>query len=124
MKEKLLGRVRSWSYGVVAASLAAPLLTSAQFVPPNPTGVQSLTGLQTFICTVVVSWLFTFLIILAVVFIIVAAFKYLTAGGDPEKVKGASHTLIYAVVAVVVAIVARALPSLVGSLFGVSGFNC
>ncbi len=122
MKEKLI-RLAGGG-GAILASLAAPLSVLAQFQPPNPVLIRSLTGVQAFICTVVVTWLFTFLIVLGVVFIIFAAFKYLTAGGDPEKVKSASHTLMYAVVAIVVAIVARAIPPLVGDLFGAGGFAC
>ena len=66
----------------------------------------------------ITNWLFYFLIILAVIFIIVAAFKYLTAAGEPEKVKSASHMLLYAAIAIVVGILAKAVPSLIGSVLG------
>lgn len=122
MKEKLLKLVGS--YGAAVASLAAPFLAMAQFQPPNPGQFQTIGGFQQFICNIIVVWLFTFLIILAVIFIIFAAFKYLTASGDPEKVKSASHTLIYAVVAVVIAILARAVPSIISTLFGGTTFVC
>lgn len=65
--------------------------------------------------------LFWILILLAVLFIVWAAFNYLTAGGDPEKVKSANHKIIYAVVAIVVALLARAIPTLVCSFLGASG---
>jgi formate-dependent nitrite reductase membrane component NrfD len=68
--------------------------------------------------------MFTFLIVLAIVFVLVAAFKYLTAAGDPEKVKSASHTLIYAAVAVVIAILAKGVPLIIGSLFNVTFTGC
>ena len=90
----------------------------------NSRDTVDLSGFQNFICTVVVNWLFTFLILLVVVFVLIAAFKYLTAAGDPEKVKAASSSLIYAGVAVVVALLARGLPILVGNLFGAGGFTC
>ena len=51
----------------------------------------------------------------------VAAYKYLTAGGDPEKVKSASNILIYAAIAIVVALFARGLPTLIYSLVGGGG---
>jgi uncharacterized membrane protein len=68
-------------------------------------------------CTVF-AWAFWFLIVLAVIFIIVAAFKYLTAAGDPEKVKSAGTMLIYTAVAIVVALLARAIPLVIGSFLG------
>ena len=68
-------------------------------------------------------WAFYFLIVLAVIFVIVAAFKYLTAAGDPEKVKAAGATLLYAAVAIGVALLAKAVPLVVGSFVGASGVS-
>lgn len=100
-----------------------PFLALAQAPPPLPsTAPVSLGGVAKLICTAA-AWAFFFLIILAVVFVLIAAFKYLTASGDPEKVKGASHMLIYAVVAVAVGILARGLPLVVGSFFGATTFK-
>ena len=99
-----------------------PLIAGAQTAPPAP--ITTLSGFQSFICNVVVGWLFTFLIILSIVFVLIAAFKYLTAAGDPEKVKGASHQLIYAGVAIIVAIFARGVPQIIGSLFNTTVGNC
>ena len=101
------------------AALLVPVLALADITPPAgglPTPVTSLGGLASQICAVA-GWIFTFLIILAVIYVLVAAFRYLTAGGDPEKVKKANHTLIYAAVAVVVAVVAKGVPLIVGSFF-------
>lgn len=93
-----------------------PIMATAATLPTAP--ITSLTGFENFLCTVVAAWMFTFLIILAVIFVLIAAFKYLTAAGDPEKVKSAGSTLIYAAVAIVVALFARGLPLIIGSLFG------
>lgn len=113
-------------FGVPIASLALPLLVAAQ-VPPSPitapnSGINSLSSVGTSLCGIT-NWLFYFLILLAVIFIIWAAFKYLTAAGDPEKVKSASHALLYAAIAIVVGILAKAVPSLVGSVIGQSGIS-
>jgi len=107
----------------VLVSLVAPALPLLAFAQQAPAPVTSLNGVVQVICTAV-SWMFTFLIVLAVVFVLFAAFKYLTAAGDPEKVKGASHTLIYAAVAVVVAILARGFPLIIGSFFGAGFTGC
>jgi len=45
----------------------------------------------------------------AVIFIIIAAFKYITAGGDSTKVGAAKTTLIYALVGLFIAAIAEAL---------------
>jgi uncharacterized membrane protein len=76
-----------------------------------------LQGVLNLFC-VIFSWAFYFLIALAVIFVLVAAFKYLTAGGDPEKVKAAGSTLLYAAVAIGVALLARAVPLVIGSFLG------
>ena len=113
-------------FGIPVASLALPLLAAAQ-VPGAPVtaptaGINSINAVGTSLCTIT-NWLFYFLIILAVIFIIIAAFKYLTAAGDPEKVKAASHSLLYAAIAIVVGILAKAVPSLVGSVIGQGGIT-
>jgi amino acid transporter len=55
------------------------------------------------------NWLFTFLLIFAVLMILIAGFKYLFSGGG-EKVKEANKMLIYAVVAVTVGLLAAGIP--------------
>ena len=97
----------------MVAVTASPLLVFAQEM--LPTGPQSVNQLINIVCTVT-RWLFTLFILLAIIFIILAAYKYLTAGGAPEKVKGASQMLIYAVVAIVIAVLARGIPFIVGTL--------
>ena len=112
-------------------ALVTPFLTLAQVtgqatdtgdtgytLPSTPTVLQSLGAFKSFLCTTVFGWFFTFLIVLAAIFALVAAYKYLTAGGDPEKVKSASNILIYCAIAVVAALFARGLPLLVSSLIG------
>ena len=116
------------SLSLTTAIAALPLLAGA--VPSVPVPGAPLTtpgpftdlpSLTSFICLVVYGWLFVFLIVLSVIFAMVAAYKYLTAGGDPEKVKSASNILIYAAIAIVVALFARGLPTLIYSLVGGGG---
>ncbi|MEK7464545.1 MAG: hypothetical protein AAB617_02080 [Patescibacteria group bacterium] len=58
--------------------------------------------------------------IVAALFIILAAFTYLTAAGDEEKVKKAKQELTYAVVAIVIAALAFAIPAILGTFVGIS----
>ncbi len=119
--KSILRKLGPFASGLSVAAL--PLLASAQTLPPAP--FTTLGTFKTFICTVVVGWLFTFLIVLTVVFVLIAAYRYLTASGDPEKVKGAGSMLIYAAIAIVVALFARGLPLIIGSLFtGGTGVTC
>lgn len=54
----------------------------------------------------IVRWVYIIFFVLAVLFILLAAFNYLTAGGEAEKITKAKNQLIYAVVAIVVALLA------------------
>jgi membrane-associated HD superfamily phosphohydrolase len=127
--KKVINFAKEFSPSLIA--LALPALAFAQNLPlpVAPTGVNvpqgNITSLQAvlqLLCTVF-AWAFYFLIVLAVIFVIIAAFKYLTAAGDPEKVKGAGTMLIYTAVAIVVALLARAIPLVIGSFLGANGVS-
>jgi cytochrome b subunit of formate dehydrogenase len=69
-------------------------------------------------------WMFWGLIVLSVAMFLVGGYMYATATGDAEKVSKANKTLLYAAIAVVVALVALGAPMLIGSFFHVtSGLN-
>lgn len=52
-----------------------------------------------------VRYAYTIFFIVAIVFIIVAAFKFLTAGGNPEKIQSARTQIMWAVVAIAIALI-------------------
>ncbi len=54
----------------------------------------------------IVKWVYTLFFVIAVLFILFAAFNYLTAGGQPEKVKSAQDQLLYAAIAIAIALMA------------------
>jgi len=118
-------------WGAPALALALPVLASAQInpapitAPSNYNNVNQITGNAGIICTII-NWIFWLLIVLTIIFVLVAAFKYLTAAGDPEKVKSAGSTLLYAAIAVVVALIAKGLPLIVSSFIGggLAGVGC
>jgi len=64
------------------------------------------------------TWLFWIIMMLAVIFILIAAFYFLTAGGDPNKIAMAKSTLIYALVGAVVAVLAWGLVTFIATFFG------
>lgn len=56
------------------------------------------------------------LIALATLFIIYAAYVYLTAAGDPEKVKTANRVILYAAIAIAVGLLSKTLVFIVRQL--------
>ncbi len=123
--------VKEFAKGLAAPVLALglPLVALAQFTGPGVTApaapissVGQIAGANGLLCTII-NWLFYLMIILAIIFVFVAAFKYLTAGGDPEKVSKAGSTLLYAVIAVVIALVAKGIPLIISSFLGSSTFT-
>ena len=54
--------------------------------------------------------------VLAFIFVLVAAFQYFTAGGNPEKVKEANKRLLWAVIAIVVGLMSYGMTSFVNSI--------
>jgi len=84
---------------------------------PPSAGITSVQGVLNYFC-IAFDWAFWFLIALAIVFGVIAAYRYLTAAGNAEKVKAANNTLLYAAIAIAVALLARGIPLIVGSFFG------
>ena len=62
------------------------------------------------------NWMFTILLVLAVIMLLVAAFKYLTSAGSEERVKSAHKIILYAVIALVVAFLAQGIIAVVRSV--------
>jgi hypothetical protein len=121
MKEKLLKLAIRIP---VVGALGLPLSALAQNRPGTGSGtpITTLSDALRYTCAVA-DWFFVALIAIAIIFVIMAAFSYLTAGGEPEKVKIAGHRLIYAAIAVAVAIVAKGFPLVIGSFFTGAGTN-
>lgn len=90
---------------VVFAITAGEIPTSGQIGIKNTLQDETAGGVKGVIQSIV-KWVYVIFFIIAVLFIIFAAYTYLTAQGDPEKVKNATNQIIYAVVAIVIALVA------------------
>lgn len=65
-------------------------------------------------------WIWGLILALSVIFILIAAFSFLTAGGEEEKIRKAKAFLLYAVVAVGVGALATGIVYVVLSFFGVA----
>ncbi len=104
-----------WQSAVVLAIAASPLTAFAQGTPrPVVSDFQGIIRiLEKFL-----SWIYTIFFVLAAIIIVFAAFNYLTAGGEEEKVEKAKKQFIYAIVAIAVAIVATSVSFVVKNFFG------
>jgi len=101
----------------IALSLLAPLAGFAQggITPVNPLSEQ--TNIITIIDRVS-QWALGLLLVLAAVFIIYAAYLYLTAAGNEENVGKAKNVIIYAAIAIAVGLLSRVIVFLVRGLIG------
>lgn len=98
----------------VGVALGAPLTSFAQ--------VKTVSGVVKLFDTVfnIVQYLFW---VIAGIFIIYAAFKYLTAQGDPEKVGVARQMVIYAVIAIAIALLAMVMDDIIENFLGGGAFT-
>lgn len=65
----------------------------------------------------ITNWLFTFLLLMAVIFFVMAGYKYLTSGGG-EEVSSAHKMVVYGAVAVAVGALAQGISFVVQKLVG------
>lgn len=61
----------------------------------------------------VTNWLFAILLVIAAIAIIIAAYFFVTAAGDPDKTKKARDFILYALIGVLVGFAAKGLVMLV-----------
>ncbi len=104
-------------FGYVLSGAVFAVANAAETLPRIP--VTSYSDIRSTVLCQVAIGIFEVCIALTVVFVVVAAYKYLTSSGDPEKVKSATKTITYAAVAVVVALLASNFPTIVAKVFGV-----
>jgi len=92
---------------------------AAQETAPNkiPLGPTSGGDLRTLIMSLI-NWLFVALLLTATIFIVLAAFQLVTGGGDPTKVSEARQKLLWAAIAVVAALFARSVPTVIINIIG------
>ena len=105
--------------GGVIAILGNGIVAHAQQATPAPAPIQTWPQVMIAICTFV-GYFFWFIMTLASIMVIVAAYQYITAQDDTEKTSKARRTLTYAAVGVAVALLALAFPMIVGSLISPS----
>jgi len=108
--------------------LLAPVLLSLLILPafvlaqgPDEEIPDIITGPGDIILIIerVANWLFAILLAVALIFIIISAYQFLTSGGDPARVTQARQALMYALIGVGVAFLAKGLVMLVRFALGI-----
>jgi hypothetical protein len=113
-------KVKRIALGIATATLVAvPLLAAAQgpggVTPDDPPRTVDLPA----ILNRVIDWMFGLLLLLGTIFGIAAAYIYLTAGGDTEKVGKARTLLTYMVIALALGFATVGISRIVEQLLGV-----
>lgn len=106
--------------GMVLAGQGSAMAQQAQPITPVPAPGSSVQGTAPItsvgqavgLLQLIVNWVFYIFWMLVGVFILWAAFDYLMAGGDPKKTESAKNKLIYAVIAVVIALLSTGLKTI------------
>ena len=98
--------------GVAGLLLAG--VAHAQQVPDG--GVYDTQDLQKVICNFA-GYVFWIVLVVSVIMVLFAAYEYVTGGDDTEKTTKARKMITYAAIGIAVALMAGALPSIVGSIF-------
>jgi len=88
-------------------------------IGPTPEGPQEQDIVILTILNNVVNWFFAIFLIIAVIFIIMGAFQFLTAGGDATKVASARDKLLYAAIGIAVALLSRTIIPIVKMIIGI-----
>jgi hypothetical protein len=101
--------------------LVAPVAINAALTPPPAEedvtkGTAPPTNSVETAINNIMNWFFVIVLIVAVIFLLWAGFLFITAGGDPDKVNTARQNVMYAMVGVAVAVLAKGIVSLVQGL--------
>lgn len=101
---------------LTAGTVGAQTTPSPIQIPDNiTTAAELIQTIQT-----LTDWIFVIFLLFSVVFVLLAAFQFVTGGGDPNAVGQARQKLIWAAVGILVALMARAIPFVVANILGVN----
>ena len=117
LKSKLYNILMKRNYlfiaGIALSALALPVFVMAISIP-NPL----ICGNIPCVIEVITNFIFVIGMALVPIMVILAAYNFITAGGDPKKITLARNMLLYIFIGIIVMLVAKAITSLVRSLLG------
>src|SRR3989344_6158133 len=85
----------------------------------SPEGVATLNCIHV-VFQNIVNWALIFAGVAALFFVIYAGIKYVTSGGEEEKIKSARETLTYALIGLVIIILSFAIINIISAITGVT----
>ena len=104
--------------GVLSLAAQSIVLAGAATGPtPEVLPTWTATGVLRLI-TRITNWIFTFLIAIVVIMVLVSAYMFVTAGGNPDQQAKARMILIYALIGFAVGMIARGIIALVSAVIG------
>ena len=65
---------------------------------------------------VISNWVFAIFLAISLIYILLAAFQFVTAGGQPDKVSEARQKLIYAAIGIAIALIAAGFPAIIRTI--------
>lgn len=81
-------------------------------IPPGPqSGLAALAILVN-----ITNWIFTAFLVIAVIALILAALRFVFSGGDPGAVSQARTSIIFIIMGIAVAVLARGIPSVIARI--------
>lgn len=66
----------------------------------------------------ITDWIFAILMVIAVIYLIMGAYQFVTGGGEPEKVNEARKKLLYAIIGIALALAANGVDDVLGNIIG------
>jgi len=93
----------------------SPVFAALEKIPEKP--VSTIEGVNEIIDKVA-KWIFNILLSVATIVLLLAGFQWLTSGGNEEKISSARKNLIWALVGILVALLAKGLVAIIKSLVG------
>ncbi len=90
----------------------------SDFGLPKFKGITNIDGLIEDGVNPLVEWVFVFAIVVAVVFIIISGYSWITSMGDPEKIQKGQRGLTASIIGLVIVFIARIIIDFVLSIIG------
>ena len=103
---------------IILSETGVPAGTTEEASDGTTGGISTIEGLLG-VVEKITNYFFTALIALAIIFIILAGFSFLTASGDPVKLNTAKNQLFWALVAVAIGALSKGMVLAVAKIFGV-----
>jgi len=98
--------------GILALPMVGLAVTPTE--PPERTGQETIDVLDT-----VMKYVYAVFLVVAVICFIIGGFYFITSAGDPEKVGKGRSFVLYGVIGVIIAVLARGLIALAKLIVGV-----